>query len=91
MKYYKQITKNKNNSFTVSCSKGSSADLALYINEKDTPVDLVTVRNPFSLEKWCTALLIEAEKNLDIYSPLEQYLYFKQIIADYCKKLPFIG
>ena len=86
-----EITKNRNNSFTVSCSKGSSADLALYINEKDTPVDLVTVRNPFSLEKWCTALLIEAEKNLDIYSPLEQYLYFKQLIADYCKKLPFIG
>ena len=81
-----KITKNRNDSFTVSCGKGSSADLALYVEGKDSPVDLVTVRNPFSLEKWWTSLLIEAEKNWVIYSPLDQFLYFKQLIMDYCKK-----
>ena len=81
------VDKNNYNSFSVSCEKGRSAELALYMDGTEFPVDLITIRNPYYLEKLWNTILIEAEKNFEIYSPREQYLYMKKIISDYIGKL----
>ncbi|MBR2823845.1 MAG: PIG-L family deacetylase [Clostridia bacterium] len=75
--------------FAVSCAVGQSAELALYAEGTAEPVDLVTVRHPRGIERAWVHLLIEAEKNFDLYSPAEQLAYFQQIIGDYWSKLPF--
>ena len=75
--------------FRVSCKKGQSAELALYAEGKDEPVDRVTVRNPYGIERWWVRLLTEAEKKAALYSPAEQFAYFRRTILDYWNKLPF--
>ena len=85
-----EIRDNGDRTFTVSCPKGGSAELALCTEGEDTPADLVTVRNPYAPERWWNSMLIEAEKRFGIYTPAEQYRYFRTILDDYWKKLPFV-
>ncbi len=81
------VEENDDGTFTVSCGKGRSAELALYADGEETPADLATVRNPFLIERLWTGLLIEAEKNFVFYSPHDQYLYIREIVEDYRAKL----
>jgi hypothetical protein len=86
-----EILQNRDGTFDVSCGKGSSADLALYADGKETPADIITIRNPSAPEIWWYSLLVEAEKNLNIYTPQEQISYFREIISDFWQKLPFVS
>lgn len=79
--------KNGDGTFTVTCGKGCSAELALYAGGEETPADLVTVRNPLLIERLWYSLLTETEKQFYLYSPAEQYGYIMEIVTDYRGKL----
>ncbi len=85
------VEKKDARTFLVSCKKGQSAELTLYAEGRKEPVDRVTVRNPYGIERWWMRLLTEAEKKADLYSPAEQFSYFRRTILDYWSKLPFVS